>query len=71
MGWSGKVSKEVRFELSSERQEGASHAKIRIGVNSSGTRNSKYKGPEVGTACLSGGAERNLVCLAHGGQGQE
>lgn len=44
----GKSSKEVRFELSSERQEGASHAKIRIGVNSSGKRNIN-KGPEVGT----------------------
>lgn len=37
------------FELGSERQDGASHAKIKIRVNCSGKRNSQCKGPEVGT----------------------
>lgn len=37
------------FELSSGRQDGASHAKIKIRVNCPGKRNSHCKGPEVGT----------------------
>lgn len=42
------------FELGSERQDGASHAKIKIRVNCSGKRNSQCKGPEVGPAWCVG-----------------
>lgn len=42
LGWAGKDSKDVKFELNSERQERACHAKIRIReVNSPGKGNSK------------------------------
>ena len=65
------LSKEVRFELSSERKKSVLQRSGSGRVTSPGKRNSKCKGPEVGTRCLSGGAEKRSVCLGYSGQGQE
>lgn len=54
LGWPGKASLgEVRFELSSERQERASRANVRIrGVNSPGQRTASETALRWEQACF-------------------